>query len=75
MSQANVEAFYRLHCASVGGVVLAIAIHQASCTSRYGVFTSLEKAMDWSASLGDDYACVFAPKIADEPDFGEIPGN
>lgn len=67
---ASESAFYGNHRGGAGPVIIAVAIEDFSGAHRYGVFSTLELAQEWSGHLGDRFACVFAPYIVDDPDWG-----
>ena len=71
----SAETFYAQHAA--GGptnVVVAYAIRKDE-GQDIGIFSTLQKAREWSDALSDDryHGCVFAPYIIDVPEFGNVP--
>lgn len=63
----EITEFYKKHCALYGGVIVGMAFYKDE--ERMGVFSSLKKASAWSETLGEEWNCMFAPFIIDEPDY------
>jgi hypothetical protein len=71
----DIDAFYAEHTA--GGpthVVATIAVRKDG-SSDFAVFSTLDKARAWSASLSEETYehCVHSPYIVDVPEYGNVP--
>lgn len=64
------DGFYERHRGGSGNVVVVLAYSHG--IERTGIFSSIEKAQEWRDTLGDDWTCIFAPYVVDEPDFGNV---
>jgi hypothetical protein len=65
------DGFYDRHRGGSGNVIV---VHAYSDDDQItGVFSSIETAQAWRDSLDEDeWTCVFAPYVVDEPDFGNV---
>ena len=64
------DNFYKFHRGGSGAVVVVFVIDRKTGDERTGIFSSIETAQEWRRSLPDDFACIFAPYIVDDPDWG-----
>jgi hypothetical protein len=64
------EEFYKVHRGGSGAVIVVTAVHDDTHEERMGIFGSAETAHEWRRSLPDNFICVFAPYIVDDPDWG-----
>lgn len=70
---AGAEDFYKHHRGGSGAVVMAYANRIDGGVvkeEREGIFSCLETAEAWRTSLGEQWVCVYAPYIVDDPDWG-----
>lgn len=74
MPYDDVEQFWRKHF--IGGPNAVCVVHAVSKSGadRLGIFSSLERARDWSESLPVDEitGCIFTPYVIDIPEYGNI---
>lgn len=63
--------YFKDHRGGSGAVVLVIAVNDHDISDRqHAIFGSIEKAMAWRDTLGDDVTVVYSPYVVDEPEFG-----
>lgn len=62
--------YFKGHRGGSGPVVLVIAVSDHGDGERHGIFGSIETAMAWRDTLGDDWTCIYAPYVVDVPEFG-----
>lgn len=67
------DAFYAAHRGGSGNVILVIAYSDDG--ERVAIFGSIETAQKWAFSLSDEWHCVFAPYVVDQPGFGNETKN
>ncbi len=59
------------HDALEGGVYI-VEVFLKGDFIKHGVFSHSSKAQEWMRSLPNEYTCMAAPFVLDEPDFGNI---
>lgn len=68
------ELFFQRHRGGSGAVVVVYVYRDNGGPNeppwRTGIFGSIETAQEWRRAFGDDYTCVIAPYIVDDPDWG-----
>ncbi len=65
------DKFFEKHLRG-GGLVLVEIYWDDGCSTA--VFSSLQKAREWTKSVGDYRSALFAPIVVDVPEYGNVPG-
>lgn len=63
-------AFFEQHRAGGGVILTWVLLPDGS--DRNQIFSSIDKAEAWVGTLPDGTQAVHAPKLIDEPDFGNV---
>lgn len=66
--------FYATHDAHPDGVYL-VEVFAGEKFVQHGIFREFEKASEWMKSLPSEYACLCAPFVLNEPEFGNTPSK
>jgi len=61
--------FYAKHRGGSGAVIVVTA-QGPDELEVIEVFSNIEAAEAWIATLGEDFICIFSPHIVDEPEWG-----
>lgn len=69
----STDPFWQTHRGGSGPVVVVHAINEDE--ERFAIFSCIENAEAWADELDDDWSCVFAPYVVDEPEFGNATRN
>ena len=72
MNAIDPDGFYERHRGGSGNVVVVFAYSEFNYDELTGIFSSIEKAHAWRDTLGDEWTCIFAPYVVDEPDYGNV---
>lgn len=67
------DPFWQTHRGGSGSVVVVFAIRTDE--EQVAVFSCIENALKWADGLDEDWCCVFAPYVIDEPEFGNATRN
>lgn len=64
------RSFYNQHRGGAGNIIMVSAFGATRSDMRVAMFSCIERAEEWAATLGDDVQVVFSPHVVDEPDYG-----
>lgn len=67
------DPFWQQHRGGSGLIVVVHAITEDE--EQCAVFSCIENAEAWAAGLDEEWSCVFAPYVVDEPEFGNAVRN
>lgn len=69
------RGYYNQHRGGSGPIIMVSVFGPKRSDMRVAMFSCIEKAEAWAATLGDDVQVVFSPHVVDEPDFGNATKN
>lgn len=65
------EEMMAAHDALEDGVYL-VEVFNKEQFIQHGIFSNSKKAQEWMRSLPNEYTCMCAPFILDNPDYGNV---